>query len=93
MLLPSRGFAFDYDLKRPAGQRIVRLALDGRAIDPAANYRVAVNNFMASGGDNFTVLIDGTDATDAGTDVDALEAYLRTGATVPATDRVKRHPK
>ena len=89
MLLPSHGFAFDYDLKRPAGQRIVRLALDGRAIDPAATYRVAVNNFMASGGDNFTVLIDGTDATDAGTDVDALEAYLRTGATVPATDRIR----
>ena len=44
---------------------------------------------MASGGDNFTVLIDGTDATDAGTDVDALEAYLRTGATVPATDRIR----
>ncbi|HXG99619.1 MAG TPA: bifunctional metallophosphatase/5'-nucleotidase [Sphingomicrobium sp.] len=89
MLLPSSGFAFDYDLSRPAGQRIVRMALEGRPIDPAARYRIAVNNFMASGGDNFTVLIGGTEPTDAGTDLDGLEAYLRGGVTVPATDRIR----
>ena len=89
MLLPSRGFAFDYDLSRPAGERVVRMALDGRGIDPAARYRVAVNNFLASGGDNFTVLASGGEATDAGTDIDALEAYVRGGVTVPATDRVR----
>ena len=89
MLLPSRGFAFDYDLSKPAGQRIVRMTLDGRAIDPAGTYRVAVNNFLASGGDNFTVLASGGEATDAGTDIDALEAYVRGGVTVPATDRVR----
>ena len=89
MLLPSRGFAFDYDLSKPAGQRIVRMALNGRAIDPAGSYRVAVNNFLASGGDNFTVLASGGDAVDAGTDVDALEAYVRGGVTAPATDRVR----
>ncbi len=66
----------------------MRLALDGRAIDPAASYRVAVNNFLASGGDNFTVLASGGGAADAGTDVDALEAYVRGGAEVPATDRI-----
>ena len=89
MLLPSRGFAFDYDLSKPPGQRIVRMTLDGRAIDPAGTYRVAVNNFLASGGDNFTVLAEGRDATDAGTDVDALEAYVRGGASAPATDRIR----
>ena len=89
MLLPSRGFAFDYDLSKPPGQRIVRMTLDGRAIDPAGTYRVAVNNFLASGGDNFTVLASGADATDAGTDVDALEAYVRGGVKAPATDRVR----
>ena len=67
MLLPSKGFAFAYDLSRPAGQRIVAMTLNGKPIDPAANYRVAVNNFLATGGDNFTVLTDGTDAVDAGT--------------------------
>ena len=89
LLLPSRGFDFSYDLARPAGQRIVAMKLDGKSIDPASRYRIAVNNFMASGGDNFTVLVSGTDAVDAGSDVDALEAYLRGGASVPATDRVR----
>ncbi|MDQ3079750.1 MAG: bifunctional metallophosphatase/5'-nucleotidase [Pseudomonadota bacterium] len=88
LLLPSRGFAFSYDLSRPAGQRIVDMKFNGKPIDPAAPYRITVNNFLASGGDNFTVLGSGTDAVDAGSDVDALEAYLRGGATVPVTDRV-----
>ncbi len=88
LLLPSRGFAFAYDLSRPAGQRIVDMKLDGKPIDPAARYRISVNNFLASGGDNFTVLVEGGNASDAGTDVDALEAYLRAGATAPATDRI-----
>ena len=65
------------------------MTLDGKAIDPGARYRISVNNFLASGGDNFTVLASGTDAVDAGSDVDALEAYLRGGAIVPATDRVR----
>jgi 5'-nucleotidase len=89
MLLPSRGFAFDYDLSKSPGQRIVRMALDGRAIDPAATYRVAVNNFLASGGDNFTVFASGGGAVDAGTDIDALEAYVRGGIRAPQTDRVR----
>ncbi|MDQ3246548.1 MAG: bifunctional metallophosphatase/5'-nucleotidase, partial [Pseudomonadota bacterium] len=59
MLLPSNGFFFAYDLRRAAGDRIVEMRLDGRAIVPAARYRVTVNNFMASGGDNFTVLTEG----------------------------------
>ena len=89
MLLPSKGFFFSYDLSRPAGERIVAMRLGGKAIDPAARYRVTVNNFMASGGDNFTVLAEGTNAVDAGTDVDALEAYLRAGAPVPDMGRIR----
>ncbi len=88
LLLPSRGFTFSYDLSRAPGQRIVDMRLSGRPIDPAARYRITVNNFLASGGDNFSVLRNGTDAIDAGSDVDALEAYLRGGAHVPATDRI-----
>ena len=64
------------------------MRLNGKPIDPAAGYRVSVNNFMASGGDNFTVLTNGTDAADAGIDVDAIESYLKSGATVPDTDRI-----
>ena len=89
MLLPSNGFTFAYDLSRPAGSRVVAMRLDGKAIDPAARYRVTVVNFLASGGDNFTVLRDGTDAVDAGLDLDATEAHLKAGGGVPELGRVK----
>ncbi|HVL79651.1 MAG TPA: bifunctional metallophosphatase/5'-nucleotidase [Sphingomicrobium sp.] len=89
MLMPSRGFVFAYDLSRPAGQRIVEMRLNGRRIDPNRRYRVAVNNFLASGGDNFTVLAQGTNTADAGLDLDALEAWLKPGASVPELGRIK----
>jgi 5'-nucleotidase len=89
MLLPSQGFFFAYDLSRPAGERIVEMRLNGKAIDPARRYRVTVNNFLASGGDNFTVLTEGTDAADAGLDLDALEAWLERGAPVPRLGRLR----
>ena len=88
MLMPSRNFFFAYDLARPAGERIVAMRLDGKPIDPASRYRVSVNNFMASGGDNFTVLAQGSEAVDAGLDLDALEAWLRPGAEVPGLGRI-----
>ncbi len=89
MLFPSDGFFFTYDLSRPPGARIVEMRLHGRAIQPPAQYRVAVNSFLASGGDNFTVLTQGTNATDAGLDLDALEAWLKAGATVPQLGRIE----
>jgi 5'-nucleotidase len=89
ILLPSAGFAYRYDLERPAGQRIVGATLNVRPIGPAARYRVTTNNFLASGGDGFTVLGEGTDTVDAGVDVDALEAYLKAGAKAPGLGRIK----
>jgi hypothetical protein len=44
---------------------------------------------MAGGGDNFSVLAQGTDAVDAGLDLDALEAWLKRGAKVPALGRIE----
>ena len=95
MLLPSRGFAFAYDLSRPAGQRIVAMTLEGKPIDPDARYRVTVVNFLSTGGDNFTVLTQGTDLTDPNiVDVDASEAYLKSGGDVPKLGRIEdRTPK
>ena len=89
MLMPSRGFNFAYDPRLPAGQRIVEMRLNGKPIDARGRYRVAINNFLASGGDNFTVLAQATQAADAGLDLDALEAWLRKGAKVPELGRVK----
>ncbi len=50
-------FTFDYDA--PAGSRIIGDVIDlstGLPLDPAATYYVAVNDFMASGGDDYLTL-------------------------------------
>jgi 5'-nucleotidase len=88
ILIPSANFRYSYDLSTPEGQRIVRMSLDGKAVDPAAKYRVTVNNFLASGGDSYSVLTEGTDAVDAGLDLDALEAWLATNPAIPSASRL-----
>ena len=90
LLSPSAGFAFAYDPSRPLGQRIISATLDGKPIDPGGSYRVVVNSFMASGGDNYFVLRDGTGRHDVGVDLDALEAYLASAKIEPLGGRVKK---
>lgn len=92
MLQVSRGFAFSYDLTRPAGQRIVSVTLDARPLEEARVYRVAVSNFLATGGDNFTAFEAGTDLGGNTEDLDALEAWFAGGAPVtpPPAGRITR---
>ena len=56
-------------------QAIVR---DGVVLEPARPWRVTVNNFMASGGDGYSTLAEGTDRLGGAQDIDALVAYLST---------------
>ena len=89
ILAPSAGFFFAYDLRKPSGQRVVDMKLNGKRIDPAKTYRVTVNSFLASGGDGYAVLNDGTERVDAGVDLDAFEAYLNSKPAIPAGGRVR----
>lgn len=89
---PSEGFVMRYDMRRPLGQRVVSVTLNGQPIGPSATYRVTMNSFLASGGDNFTIFTQGTDSTTGPIDLDAFEAWLN-GAEVralPPTGRVTR---
>jgi 5'-nucleotidase len=58
--------------------------LNGVALDPTATYRVTVNNFLAGGGDNFTVLQQGTDPVVTAIDLDVFVDYL-TAHSSPTT--------
>ncbi|WP_398464736.1 bifunctional metallophosphatase/5'-nucleotidase [Tardiphaga sp.] len=94
-ILPvSKGFSYTWDNAGSDGSRIIAesMKLDGAAIDPAAPYRVTVNNFLAVGGDGFTVLKDGRDPVIGVYDVDALSAYLRSNSPVAPglLDRISR---
>ena len=77
VLSPSRGFAYSYDLSRPAGSRIVSITLDGKPLDDAASYRVTTSDFLASGGDTYSELAKGLDRVIGMSDLAALEAWLQ----------------
>jgi 5'-nucleotidase len=84
ILQVSAGFTYTYSSSAALGSKVSNLAVNGTPIDPAANYRVTTNDFLANGGDGFSTLTGGTDrATAPGFDIDALVAYLGAGAPVP----------
>ncbi|WP_161981627.1 bifunctional metallophosphatase/5'-nucleotidase [Aurantiacibacter suaedae] len=88
-LLPSQGFAYSFDRSQPAGERIVSVTLNGKPLDPAKTYRVAINNFLAEGGDGFATFTRFSVIDDAGIDVDALETWLAPGASIPPCGRIR----
>ncbi|QGN46396.1 bifunctional metallophosphatase/5'-nucleotidase [Micromonospora sp. WMMD558] len=76
-----------------AGTRVVRgsLAFGGVPVETGATYRVTVNNFLAGGGDGFSVLTGGTNQVTGQIDLDAFVAYLTANSPVsgPALDRIR----
>ncbi|MBV1775222.1 bifunctional metallophosphatase/5'-nucleotidase [Burkholderiaceae bacterium DAT-1] len=86
MLQVSRGLTYTYNRKAEKGQHVDRasIRIAGKAFDPKATYRIVVNNFMAQGGDGFTVLRQGRNVQTSGLDVDALVSYLGKHEVDPA---------
>jgi 5'-nucleotidase len=79
ILQVSNGFSYTWDGARPYGDRVIaeRMSLHGRPVDPAANYRVTVNDFLSVGGDGFTTLKQATAQQFGVYDVDALYGYFQ----------------
>ena len=86
-ILQVSGLEYTYNESLDPGGRITSLTkTDGTAIDRATTYKVAVNSFIASGGDSFTVLEEGQNVRTIGSDLDALEDYIDDEATFNAPD-------
>ena len=94
ILQVSKGFSYAWDSAKPDGERVIaeRMALNGRTIDPAASYRVTVNNFLSVGGDGFTVFTQGTAPQTGIYDIDALNGYFLANSPIgpTAVDRIQR---
>ena len=92
ILQVSKGFSYTWDGAEPIGDRVVadRMSLNGARIDPATSYRVTVNNYLAVGGDGFTVLTEGTAPQVGIYDVDALYASI-SGRTARSRPSRKSH--
>jgi 5'-nucleotidase len=94
LLAPSAGFGYSYDLSRAPGSRVFDAVLDGAALDDTQRYRVAMNAFLADGGDGFTVFTQGTESFVGVQDLDAVLDYLKANDPLapPAATRVVRVP-
>jgi 5'-nucleotidase len=94
ILQVSMGFHYSWDAAKPYGERVIStsISLNGETIDPAKNYRVTVNNYLAIGGDGFAVLKEGTAKQFGVFDADALYDFFQSNSPIaPATaDRITR---
>ncbi|HUK64698.1 MAG TPA: 5'-nucleotidase C-terminal domain-containing protein, partial [Dongiaceae bacterium] len=72
------GIRYTFDSSRPAMDRVLTLTdTRGAPLDSAKVYRVAVNDFMATGGDNYDVLSGGRNRENSSVLVrDALEQFI-----------------
>ncbi len=52
------GLTIVADTSRPAGRRIVAITVGGRPLEDSRRYRLATNDYMARGGDGYTMLRD-----------------------------------
>ncbi|MER6689570.1 bifunctional metallophosphatase/5'-nucleotidase [Streptomyces minutiscleroticus] len=92
----SSGLTYTLDLTKSGAERVVAdsVRLNGAAIDPSATYRVAMNSFLAGGGDGFTTLGQGTNELVGEDDLAALTDYLTANSSAadpiepPAADRI-----
>jgi 2',3'-cyclic-nucleotide 2'-phosphodiesterase (5'-nucleotidase family) len=50
------GISFTFDPGKPAGKRISKVTIGGKPIDPKKIYRLAINDYMARGGDGYDML-------------------------------------
>lgn len=79
ILQVSIGFSYSWDASKPFGERVIvdKMTLNGKPIEPATGYRVTVNDYLAVGGDGFTVAKQGASPQYGGYDADALFAFFR----------------
>ncbi|MGW5342543.1 bifunctional metallophosphatase/5'-nucleotidase [Streptomyces sp. NPDC004050] len=95
ILQVSKGFTYTLDMTRSGADRIVvdSVKLNGAAIDPAKTYRVVMNEFLAGGGDGFTVLKEHKNKLVGVPDLEAFNALLAKSTSAapiapPAADRI-----
>lgn len=96
ILQVSKGLTYTLDMTKSGADRVVTdtIRLNGEAIDPGRTYRVAMNEFLAGGGDGFAALGAGTNKLVGASDLDLFNAYLAAHSTAasplapPATDRI-----
>jgi 2',3'-cyclic-nucleotide 2'-phosphodiesterase / 3'-nucleotidase / 5'-nucleotidase len=77
-IMAVSGLKYTWSVEKPLGEKVLDIFLpNGKKIDPKAEYTIAVNNFMADGGDGYTILKQGKDRKVWLTDLDTLVNYVK----------------
>jgi 5'-nucleotidase len=76
ILQVSEGFEYSWSPTQVPHVIDGSMKIDGVPVDKTASYRVAMNNFLAGGGDGFTVFNEGTSPLGGEIDLDALVNYF-----------------
>jgi 5'-nucleotidase len=79
ILQVSRGFNYTWNRSAPLGQKvdINSIKFNGKSVDPEGRYRIATNNFLAEGKDNFTIFKAGEDRVGRIGDLGAFIEYFK----------------
>ena len=90
LLQVSKGFTYAWSESAVPGEKVdpSSIKFNGRPIDLSGDYRVTVNSFLATGGDGFAILNDGTDRIGGPVDLAAFVDYFdRRKPVAPPSDR------
>ncbi|WP_079911154.1 5'-nucleotidase C-terminal domain-containing protein [Paenibacillus sp. 32352] len=81
------GVTFTLDAGKPSGQRVSDVLVKGQPIEPDKVYVLATNDFMAAGGDQYTMFKDYPIANDFSSLEESVIAYLqKIGSVQPSVD-------
>lgn len=56
--LQVSGFSYEFDGSKPAGKRLVSVTKDGKPLDKDKLYKLATNDYLVNGGDNYVEFKD-----------------------------------
>jgi 5'-nucleotidase len=96
IMLPSANVKYTWESPATGNGRVRdgSLTIDGVPVNKAAGYRVTMNNFMADGGDGYSVFTHCTDPLGGEVDLDAFARYLGAPAhqnlAPPELNRISR---
>lgn len=85
ILQVSNGFTYSWNAAGALGNKVdpSTIKLDGVTLGAGTSYRVTMNNFLGTGGDDFPAFTLGTDSVTGADDLVALEAFLAPTVSTP----------
>lgn len=96
ILQVSSGFEYTWQANAGECDRVdpASIRLNGKPLEPEKKYRVTVNNFLADGGDKFSIFAQGSERVAGVPELTALRRYLdgHSPATPGPLMRIRRQP-